>query len=119
MIQLQKYGSDNDLGSANFESEVSNLSGRNLTQIREKDEIFDFFQVLLIENEAISVNIVRPDGQVFKNLLSIHGENLKLKDSEFLNSSLCDNVSTIYFKWLNTTYCFFFRPFRIMILVTI
>lgn len=112
MIQLQKYGSDNDLGSANFESEVSNLSGRNLTQIREKDEIFDFFQVLLIENEAISVNIVRPDGQVFKNLLSIHGENLKLKDSEFLNSSLCDNVSTIYFKWLNTTYCFFFSAIQ-------
>lgn len=107
MNQSSTNRPENDLSSGMFQTVVSNLTGRTLTQIRERDEILSFFQVLFIGSKELLVKVATSEGLVFDQTILKKDETFIIKDSTFDIDLDFEGERTIYFNWLNTTYCFF------------
>lgn len=83
MNQSSTNRPENDLSSGMFQTVVSNLTGRTLTQIRERDEILSFFQVLFIGSKELLVKVATSEGLVFDQTILKKDETFIIKDSTF------------------------------------
>lgn len=105
MIDQENLKTQSDLTSGFFYNEINNLPKKTINQIADREQVINFFEVLLSSKDNLSVFHIDKNGR--KNEINLIGLNEDKSAFILENKQSFAEFDTIYFDFLNKAHCFF------------